>query len=199
MNEDTRMKQFWKVAVGLIIISSELNAYESILEKTSVGTVKIIKIPERLALEAQSDTTYFEADNGLFRKLFSFISDNGISMTTPVEAEIKPGKMRFFVGEKDKIKPIRSNSVVEVKKMSPMLVVAIGVRGSYSEDRFRKNEKELISWIKKNEKYEATGDAYAVYWNGPFVPGFLKRSEIHIPIRKRKTPNKNNYQINKTE
>ena len=179
------MKQFWKVAVGLIIISSELNAYESILEKTSVGTVKIIKIPERLALEAQSDTTYFEADNGLFRKLFRFISDNEISMTTPVEAEIKPGKMRFFVGEKEKIKPIRSSSVVEVKKMSPMLVVAIGVRGSYSEDRFRENEKELISWIKKNEKYEATGDAYAVYWNGPFVPGFLKRSEIHIPIKKR--------------
>ena len=193
------MKQFWKVAVGLIIISSEINAYESILEKTSVGTVKIIKIPERLALEAQSDTTYFEADNGLFRKLFRFISDNEISMTTPVEAEIIPGKMRFFVGEKDKIKPIRSSSLVEVKKMSPMLVVAIGVRGSYSEDRFRKNEKELISWIKKNEKYEATGDAYAVYWNGPFVPGFLKRSEIHIPIRKRKTSNKNNYQINKTE
>jgi hypothetical protein len=193
------MKQFWKVAVGLIIISSELNAYESILEKTSVGTVKIIKIPERLALEAQSDTTYFEADNGLFRKLFRFISDNGVSMTTPVEAEIKPGKMRFFVGEKDKIKPIRSSSVVEVKKISPMLVVAIGVRGSYSEDRFRINEKELISWIKKNEKYEATGDAYAVYWNGPFVPGFLKRSEVHIPIRKRKLSNKNNYQINKTK
>ena len=193
------MKQFWKVAVGLIIISSEINAYESILEKTSVGTVKIIKIPERLALEAQSDTTYFEADNGLFRKLFRFISDNGVSMTTPVEAEIKPGKMRFFVGEKDKIKPIRSSSVVEVKKISPMLVVAIGVRGSYSEDRFRINEKELISWIKKNEKYEATGDAYAVYWNGPFVPGFLKRSEVHIPIRKRKLSNKNNYQINKTK
>ena len=179
------MKQFWKVVIGLIITSGELIAYESIHEKTSVGTIKILKIPERLALETQSDTAYFEADNGLFRKLFRYISDNGISMTTPVEAEIKPGKMRFFVGEKDKVKPIRSSSVVEVKKLSPMLVVAIGIRGSYSEDRFRKNEKELISWIKKNEKYEATGNAYAVYWHGPFVPGFLKRSEVHVPIKQK--------------
>ncbi len=179
------MKQFWKVVIGLIITSGELIAYESIHEKTSVGTIKILKIPERLALETQSDTAYFEADNGLFRKLFRYISDNGISMTTPVEAEIKPGKMRFFVGEKDKVKPIRSSSVVEVKKLSPMLVVAIGIRGSYSEDRFRKNEKELMSWIKKNEKYEATGNAYAVYWHGPFVPGFLKRSEVHVPIKQK--------------
>ena len=179
------MKQFWKVVIGLIITSGELIAYESIHEKTSVGTIKILKIPERLALETQSDSAYFEADNGLFRKLFRYISDNGISMTTPVEAEIKPGKMRFFVGEKDKVKPIRSSSVVEVKKLSPMLVVAIGIRGSYSEDRFRKNEKELMSWIKKNEKYEATGNAYAVYWHGPFVPGFLKRSEVHVPIKQK--------------
>ena len=185
MSEVTKMKQFWKVVIGLIITSGELIAYESIHEKTSVGTIKILKIPERLALETQSDTAYFEADNGLFRKLFRYISDNGISMTTPVEAEIKPGKMRFFVGEKDKVKPIRSSSVVEVKKLSPMLVVAIGIRGSYSEDRFRKNEKELMSWIKKNEKYEATGNAYAVYWHGPFVPGFLKRSEVHVPIKQK--------------
>ena len=162
------------------------------MKKTSVGTIKILKIPERLALETQSDTAYFEADNGLFRKLFRYISDNGISMTTPVEAEIKPGKMRFFVGEKDKVKPIRSTSLVEVRKLSPMLVVAIGIRGSYSEDRFRKNEKELMSWIKKNEKYEATGNAYAVYWHGPFVPGFLKRSEVHVPIKQKSRQSKNN-------
>lgn len=178
------MKQFWKISVTLLIISTELAAYESMHQKTSVGTIKILHIPERLALEAQSETTYFEADNGLFRKLFRFITDNGVSMTTPVEAEIKPGKMRFFVGKQDRLKSIRSTSVVEVKKISPMLVVAIGVRGSYSEDRFRKNEKQLLAWIQRNEKYEATGDAYAVYWNGPFVPGFFKRSEVHLPIRK---------------
>lgn len=187
------MKKFWKVVVGLIIISSDLNAYESIIEKTSVGAVRIIKIPERLALEAHSDSTYFEDDNGLFRKLFRYISNNGISMTTPVEAEIKPGIMRFFVGEKDKGKLYRSTSAVEVKKLSPRVVVAIGIRGSYSEDKFRKNEKKLLSWVAKNEKYEASGNAYAVYWNGPLMPGFLKRSEVHMPIRKksRKTETKN--------
>ncbi|MEY5012255.1 MAG: hypothetical protein RLZZ253_3394, partial [Verrucomicrobiota bacterium] len=25
-------------------------------------------------------------------------------------------------------------------------------------------------------------EPYAVYWNSPFVPGFLKHSEVHIPL-----------------
>ena len=104
-----------------------------------------------------------------------------------------PASSRMKISEKDKDKLYRSTSAVEVKKLSPRVVVAIGIRGSYSEDRFRKNEKKLLSWIAKNEKYEASGNAYAVYWNGPLMPGFLKRSEVHMPIRKkcRKTETKN--------
>jgi len=47
----------------------------------------------------------------------------------------------------------------------------------------------LMEWFAKNNKYEQDGPAYGVYWNGPFVPGFLKRSEVHIPIRTRKKEN----------
>jgi hypothetical protein len=28
----------------------------------------------------------------------------------------------------------------------------------------------------------AAGEAYAIYWNSPFVPGFLKRYEVHVPV-----------------
>jgi hypothetical protein len=38
-----------------------------------------------------------------------------------------------------------------------------------------------------DKKYEVAGDAYAVYWDGPFVLGFFKRSEVHIPIKLRET------------
>jgi len=165
--------------------SPSINAYESMQKKTPVGEVKILNLPERVALETHSETSYFKADNGLFRKLFRYIDSNGISMTTPVEAEINPGKMRFFVGYKDQSKTINSTKDVKIKTVPPLKVLSIGIRGGYTEERFQTNKNHLISWIKRNKAYEIAGKPYAVYWNGPFVPGFLKRSEVHIPIKKK--------------
>ena len=154
-------------------------------EKTPVGEIRIIGLPERIALEAKSTGPYFQSDNGLFRKLFRYISKNDVAMTTPVEADVNPGKMRFFVGVQDRSKNLSSTSEVEVRKIAPLKVVAIGVRGSYSVKRFTDNKQKLINWLAKDKKYEIAGDAYAVYWDGPFVLGFFKRSEVHIPIKLR--------------
>ena len=162
-------------------------AYESMHEKTPVGKIQIIDIPQRVALETSSQKSYFSEDNGLFRKLFKYINNNDLSMTTPVEAEINPGKMRFFVGKKDLEKDFKNSSQVIVRKLPPLKVVTIGIRGSYSEKRFNENLTKLSKWLTENKKYESVGDAYGVYWNGPFVPGPFKRSEIHIPIRLKKT------------
>ena len=158
-------------------------------EKTPVGKIKVLKLPARLALVASSDSSYFNADNGLFRKLFRFISSNDVSMTTPVEAEIKPGQMRFFVGNKDINKNLQSNDSVKVAKLPSRVVVSIGVRGGYSEKNFTSHQTKLLEWLEKNQKYEQDGPAYGVYWNGPFVPGFFKRSEVHLPLRIRKNNN----------
>jgi hypothetical protein len=181
------MKKSMNAFTAFLVFSSSLNAYEPMQQKTPVGEIQILRLPGRVALETHSEVSYFQADNGLFRNLFRYINANDISMTTPVEAEINPGSMRFFVGKRDQLKAIQSTSAVEVKKIDPLVVLAIGIRGSYSEDRFRKSQKRLLSWINKNEKYEAVAEAYAVYWNGPFVPGFFKRSEVHLPIRKKNT------------
>lgn len=162
-------------------------AYESMHEKTPVGKIQIIDIPQRVALETSSQKSYFSEDNGLFRKLFKYINNNDLSMTTPVEAEINPGKMRFFVGKKDLEKDFKNSSQVIVRKLPPMKVVSIGIRGSYSEKRFNENLSKLSKWLTENKKYESLGDAYGVYWNGPFVPGPFKRSEVHLPIRLKKT------------
>ena len=164
-----------------------LSAYEEMFEKTPVGEIKMIDLPERTALEAKSNGSYFQSDNGLFRKLFRYISSNDLAMTTPVEADVNPGKMRFFVGVNDQRKNISSTKEVEVRKIAPHKVVAIGVRGSYSIKRFMENKQKLEQWLAKEKKYEAAGDAYAVYWDGPFVLGFFKRSEVHIPIKLRET------------
>lgn len=176
----------------LPIFAAKLFAYENIYEKTPVGKILILDLPERVAMEASTDKPYFSENNGLFRKLFRFINQNDIAMTTPVEADINPGKMRFFVGNKDISKKIESSEQVKLIKISPRKVVSIGIRGGYTEKKFQENLKHLNNWLDRNTSFEADGMAYGVYWNGPFIPGLFKRSEIHIPIRlSRNRPNEN--------
>ncbi len=159
-------------------------------EKTPVGKIMVIELPERLALEAISDGTYFDKNNGLFRKLFRYISTYNVAMTTPVEADMNPGKMRFFVGNEDKKKALKSDNSVKIVKMPARIVLSIGIRGSYNEKNFSINQKKLVDWLKKNSNFEPTGEYYGVYWNGPFMPGFFKRSEVHLPIRKKENTQK---------
>ena len=175
------MKKFLIIPL-LLFIPLFLIAYESMHEKTPVGKIVVIDLPERLALEANSKGSYFDSDNGLFRKLFRYISSNDVSMTTPVEADINPGKMRFFVGKKDAAKNLQPNISVDVITLPKRKVVSIGIRGGYSKENFLKNKERLEIRISKNKQFNQDGDAYGVYWNGPFVPGFFKRSEDHIPI-----------------
>lgn len=178
------MKKILSVSL-FSFLSSNAFAYESIYEKTSVGKIEVKSISERIALEASVQGSYFRDNNGLFMKLFRFISDHEVEMTIPVEAEMKPGKMRFFVGGEDMAKELVSRAGVEVRRMPKLMVASIGIRGSYTEGRFRKNEKMLLEWLAKSKKFERAGPAYAVYWHGPFIPGIFKRSEVHLPIKKK--------------
>ena len=166
-----------------LLANLPLMGYEAMHEKTPVGEIKVLELPKRIALEAKSPQGYFSENNGLFRTLFRYISQHDLSMTTPVEAEIEPGKMRFFVGEKDAAKKRPNTGNVEVINLDPITVVAIGIRGSYNSENFLKHEKLLLEWIDTNPDYETSGTAYAVYWDGPFIPWLLKRSEVHLPIR----------------
>ena len=49
----------------------------------------------------------------------------------------------------------------------------------------------------KKPDYEKLGKAYGVYWHGPFVPGPFKRSEVHLPIRRKKSPSSEQPKQNK--
>ena len=88
-------------ALPFLLFTLNLMGFEAMHEKTPVGELKILQLPARTALEANAGQSYFSENNGLFRTLFRYISKHDLSMTTPVEADIEPGKMRFFVGGKD--------------------------------------------------------------------------------------------------
>lgn len=151
-------------------------------DKTTPGEIEIKELPAGRLLESKTEGDYFEQSGQLFRPLFSYIQKNGISMTTPVEAQIAPGKMYFWVAEDQKEKAADGNANVKVIDVPKRKVASIGARGSYSKANFEEAQATLLQWIETNDAIKPIGDPYAVYWNGPFTPWFLKTFEVHVQI-----------------
>jgi len=182
---------FLKPFLGILVwvglgLGSDLMAYEQAYPMTEPGVCEMKTLPAGVILRARTDGGYFRENNGLFRKLFETLQRNQIPMTTPVEAGIQPGTMVFYLDPaSSKRGDLNLMDGVERKPVTERTVASIGIRGGYSRESFEKNQAKLREWLKAQSDWEAAGEAYAVYWNSPFVIWFLKRSEVHLPVRKR--------------
>lgn len=159
------------------------SAYEQAFAKTDVGEFEVKALPAARLIASQTDAAYFNDDNRLFRPLFRYISERDIAMTTPVEAEINPGVMYFYIGANVSSDVLDATKNVSVHELPERLVASFGVRGGYKERNFNKAAAKLSAWLLKNPAYEAIGEARGIFWNGPFIPGFFKRFEVHIPVQ----------------
>lgn len=176
------MNRLLVVCAAAIAVPATGLAYEHAFAATDPGTIEIKTIPERTLIVAENDGSYFDDNNGLFGQLFRYIQDNGVSMTVPVKAEIQPGKMYFYVGSKDLAKDLKQTDAVKIVVEPERTVLSIGVRGGYSEKNYSEARARLFDWLAASKDWDQASEAYAIYWNGPFVPGFMKRFEVHIPV-----------------
>jgi hypothetical protein len=166
------------------IFSNTMPAIEKAFPQTEVGQIEVKTLPASHLISSHSDRSYFDSNNQLFRPLFRYITSRDIAMTTPVEAEIEPGIMYFYIGEEAIEKAQESTENVTIRSLPERTVASIGARGGYSEANFRDAEAELRSWLAAQSDYRAIGAARGIYWNGPYVPGLFKRFEVHIPVEK---------------
>jgi len=166
-------------------------AYERAFEKTPAGIIEIKTLPERTVLIAQRDQSYFDENNDMFMNLFRYIQKNDVAMTVPVKAEIDPGKMYFYVGEKDLTKKLKDSEYVRVRVEPEQTVLSMGIRGGYSEKNFEQARKKLFDQLEASKEWKPSGPAYAVYWNGPYVPGFMKQFEVHTPVEPKRKVEQN--------
>jgi len=163
-------------------MASTGSAYEAAYPKTPNGTIDIKTIPAAKLMVTEDTGNYFDHNNDMFRSLFRYISANEVSMTVPVEAQVEKAQMTFYVGSSDLEKELADQGNVKVLNVPERTVASIGIRGSYSKKNFEKNREKLIAWLAENPRYQPAGEAYAVYWDAPFVPWFMKHSEVHIPV-----------------
>jgi hypothetical protein len=176
------MNAFIRVCVAVLMIPATGIAYEKAFEATEPGEIEIKKIPERKLIVAQRPGNYFEGSNRLFGQLFRYIQDHDVSMTVPVKADIDPGKMYFYIGTEDLQKDLKNTGAVEVIIEPEVKVLSMGVRGGYTEQNFEKARDELLAHLDANKGWTKDGEAYAIFWNGPIVPAFMKKFEVHVPV-----------------
>lgn len=171
-------------AVLSALAGSLAMAYESNYPPTEVGVIEVKGLPAARVMEAAGGADYFEGRNGPFMVLFDYIRENDLAMTVPVEADPRPARMRFFV-ERDHAGALPSGAGgVTVYERPAQLVVSIGQRGAYSRENYDEGLTALRAWLAERPEYEAAGEPYAVYWDGPYKPWFMKRAEVHLPIRR---------------
>jgi effector-binding domain-containing protein len=172
-----------KKIILLLILTSTAMATEQAFPPSPVGTPELKTLPAGVLLKSTGKGNYFEQSNSLFRPLFNYIATHDIAMTTPVEAKIEGAEMFFWVAQSQRSKVTGNAKGVEVVEIPERTVASLGARGSYSATNFKKTRDELLVWLATRKDIEASGAPYAVYWSGPFLPAFLKRFEVHVPVR----------------
>jgi hypothetical protein len=141
----------------------------------------------------------YEGDSG-FNLLFNYISGSNktkkqIQMTAPVITSekipmtapviTKEDYMAFVLPasyNKDTI-PIPTNSDVNIKHQPEKIFAVLRFSGKTPRIKVEKQIKRLLE-ILNNNKIQTIDDPILMRYNSPFAPGFMRRNEIGVEIKK---------------
>ena len=179
--------QAYLLLMAIPLSGNFARAYEAAYPKTAAGICEVKNLPAGVVLRASSRAEYFQENNGLFMRLFQAINQNKVPMTVPVEAKMKPGAMVFYLDSASaKRGDLKLPAGVSRQNLPERTVASVGIRGGYSRESYETNLVKLRGWLKNQSQWAEAGEPYAVYWNSPFMLPFLKRSEVHIPVSRRR-------------
>ena len=162
---------------------------------TAKGEIEIKQYPAYRAATVQVRGELGKAASRGFSPLFRHISDNDISMTAPVETRYPTATLQSgaisegdaavsFLYRSLDIVPKEIAQNVQVEDIAPMTVVSIGLRGGYGYGVYTRGVQQLQDWLAAHPEYEVVGPPRRFFYDGPFIPNGLKRSDIQIPVER---------------
>ena len=60
---------------------------------------------------------------------------------------------------------------------------ALGLKGSYDYKSYQQSIEQLQDWLAQHSEYTVVGPPRRFFYDAPYIPEPLKRSEIQVPIR----------------
>jgi len=200
--------------VALLGVSSLLVAKSALAIEKAKYTVlekendfEIRQYDTQIVAETYVDGDLEDVGNEGFRRLYGYISgDNkkkqSISMTAPVGQEAGSEKIAMTAPVKQEKKdnqwritflmpaeytletlPEPNDNRVKLKADPGRLMAAVRYSGTWSEDGYEENRALLEEYIQKRGLTKA-GDPVWARYDPPFMPWFLRRNEVLIPIEK---------------
>jgi hypothetical protein len=157
--------------------------------------------------ETAVEGNFKDVGNEGFRRLFRYISGDNrmkqeIKMAAPVSQEASSEKIpmtapvnqersgeiwriSFVMPSKYTLKtlPDPLDDRVKLLKVKQRLMAAVRYSGTWSRERYEKNKKRLEDWI-QNYGLIPVGEPVFSRYNPPFMPWFLRRNEVLIPVEK---------------
>ncbi len=84
--------------------------------------------------------------------------------------------------------PLPLESRVNLVEIPGRTVAALRYRGGWSEAAYRKQERRLLAIVTQRSRsgdrwWEPAGPPIWARYNGPWTPSFLRRNEVHLPLR----------------
>ena len=113
------------------------------------------------------------------------VSSEKIAMTAPVNLENKDSRWRitFIMPKKYTLEtlPEPKDTRVKLVKAPGRLMAAVRYSGTWSEAGYEKNKALLEDFIQRRG-LTRTGAAVWARYDPPFMPWFLRRNEVLIPV-----------------
>ncbi len=176
-----------------------------------IDNFEIREYSSYIIAETYIDSTFEDAGNVAHGILFDYISGKNISntemamtipvnqinlatgeemeMTTPVSQNVKlntDGKYAVsFVLPLNytfETAPKPIDSRIAIREIPQRTIAVLEYSGTWSEENYRKHEKELFDALDK-EGITRTGETVWARYNPPFWPWFLRRNEVQVEIK----------------
>lgn len=165
---------------------------------TPAGKIEVKHYPAYRSGTVRYQGQLSQATSAAFEPLYRHISSNDIAMTAPVETryplvtvneasgakanEQGEAKVSFLYRSTD-TQPQQVAQGIEIEDTPSMTVVSVGVQGEYSYDSYQEHVDQLRNWLAQHPEYTIAGAPRRFFYDSPFIPDMLKRSEVQIPLR----------------
>lgn len=181
------------VAALLALLSSgSARAVEQLAYQVedTLGAVEVRRYPPHLLASVAVDGDFERAGNRAFRPLFRFIGGNNssgeeISMTAPVlqSAGATGWDVSFVMPERfeaDTLPRPEQDGVV-IRSAPGELLAAVRYSGRWTKAGYQRHEAALREALAAST-YRICGEPVWARYDAPFVPWFLRRNEVLIPV-----------------
>ena len=169
------------------------------------GSFELRQYSPHIVAETMVEGAFDQVGNEGFRRLADYIngenrSRQSIAMTAPVRQEAKPEKIAMTApvgqeksGDRWRITfvmpskytldtlPEPIDSRVTIEQEPGRRVAAVRYSGTWSRKSYEENRARLLAWIEERG-FKQTAEPVWARYNPPFMPWFLRRNEILIPV-----------------